>query len=98
MLEPKHFKLHVTVHLFIPLDDVMTMQVNTTEIPDPLFQPLVMASSPMGPDFGVFGFLPTTHAKINPKQISSRFLRDVLCFALVCLQAQIAVRAGNKRT
>ena len=48
-----------------------------------------------GAQFGVFGFLPTTYAKINAKQMRSRSLPAVRRCALVCLHAQIALHAGN---
>ena len=58
----------------------------------------VMASSAMGLNLGVFGFLPTTHAKTNAKQMRSRSSRAVRRFTRVCLHAQTAVHAGNIRT
>ena len=58
-----------------------------TRLPIP---PHVLASSAMGLNLGVFGFLPTAHAKANAKQMRSRSLcalwllmRDwILCFTL----------------
>ena len=47
---------------------------------------------------GVFGFLPTTHARANAKQMRSRSLRASWRFMHVYLHVQIAVHAGNIRT
>ena len=64
----------------------------TPEIPDLLLPPCVMASSAMALNFGVFRFLPTTHAEIHAKQMRSRSLCAVRRFALVSHRAQIAVQ------
>ena len=45
----------------------------------------------MGLNLGVFGFLLTKHVKITAKQMRPRSLRAMQRFALVCLQAQIAL-------
>ena len=60
--------------------------------------PRVMASSSMGLKLGVFGFLPTTHAKANELQMRPRSLCTVRRFMHVYLQAKIAVDAGDMRT
>ena len=46
-----------------------------------------MASSAMGLKLGVFGFLPTTHAKTNAKQMRERSSRAVRRFTRVYLHA-----------
>ena len=56
--------------------------------------PRVMASSAMG----VFGFLPTTHAKANVKQVRSQSSRPARLLACDCFYAQPAVHAINLRT
>ena len=66
--------------------------------PRPRIPPRVMASSAMGLKFGVFGFLPTTHAKTNTKQMLSRSLRAVRRFMCVYLKGQTVVDAGDIRT
>ena len=63
-----------------------------TRDPKPPIPPYVMASSATGLNLGVFGFLPTTHAKIHAKQnCVHHLLRTVRRFALICHYAQIAV-------
>ena len=54
----------------------------------------LMASSAMGLNLGVFGFLPTTH----PKAMCSRSLRVARRFTHVWLHVQTAVHASNTRT
>ena len=66
--------------------------------PRPPVSPCVMASSAMGFKLGVFGFLPTTHAKTNAKQMCPQTSRAVRRFMHVCLHAQTAVDAVDKRT
>ena len=56
-----------------------------------------MASSAMGLKLGVFGFLPTTHAKTNAIQMRPRALRAVRRFMRVYLHAKTAVDAGDIR-
>ena len=63
--------------------------------PRPPISPCVMASSAMGLKLGVFGFLPTTHAKTNAIQMPSRSLRAVQHFTHVYLHAKSAVDAGD---
>ena len=58
----------------------------------------VMASSAMRLNLGVFGFLPTTHAKANAKQMRSRSSRAARLSACDCFHAQPAVHAINLRT
>ena len=72
-------------------------QIYTTDtrLPKPLY---VMVSSTMGLNLGVFGFLPTTHAKINAQQMRSLSSRAVQRFDQVCLHTRIVVHAGNIRT
>ena len=52
----------------------------------------------MGVNLGVFGFLPTTHAKTNAKQMRPQSLRTVRRLTHVYLLTQIAVDAGDIRT
>ena len=62
------------------------MRDSRTPIP-----PRVMASSAMGLNLGVFGFLPTTHAKANAKQMRSQSLRAARLLVCDCFHAQPAV-------
>ena len=62
------------------------------------WNPHVMASSAKGLKLGIFGFLPTTHAKTNTKQMRPRSSHTVRCFTHVYLHAQTAVDEGDIRT
>ena len=55
----------------------MTPQIYKGD-PRPRIPPCVMASSAMGLRLGVFGFLPTTHAKTNAKRMRPWSLRCVV--------------------
>ena len=63
--------------------------------PSPHIPPCVMASSAMGLKLGVFGFLLTTHAKTNTKQICSWSSRVMWHFTHIYLHSQTAVDAGD---
>ena len=59
----------------------------------------IMALSAMGLNLGVFGFLPTTHAKASAKQMPSRYSRAAQrLLTCDCLHAQTTVHARNLRT
>ena len=63
-----------------------------TRLPIP---PPVMASSAMGPNLRVFGFLPITHAKANAKQMRSRSSRAARILMRDCLHAHTVVHTSN---
>ena len=65
------------------------------EAPQIYITPRVMASSAMGLKFGVFRFLPATHAETNAKQTRPLSLGAVQCFMSVYLHAQTTVDAGD---
>ena len=57
----------------------------------------VMASSAMGLNLGVFGFLSTKHAKANAKQMHAQSSCAVRLLVCNCFHAQPAVHAINLR-
>ena len=61
----------------------------------PCIPPRVMALSAMGLKLRAFGFLPTTHAKTNAKQMHPQSWCTVQCFMCVYLHAQTIVDAGD---
>ena len=63
--------------------------------PRPPIPPRVMASSAMGLKLGVFGFLPTTHAKTHAKQMRPWSLHAVRHFTRVYLHTRTVVDAGD---
>ena len=65
----------------------------TREIPDLVYCPHVMVSSAMGLELEVFGFLSTTQAKTNAKQMCPWSSHTVWCFMHVYLYVQTAVDA-----
>ena len=91
----KPWKCYFDYHLALCL--LGRPQIYTRD-PRPPIPPCVMALSTMGAQFGGLRFLPTTHAKINAKQMRSQSSRAVQYFALVCLHAQTPVHADNIRT
>ena len=64
----------------------------------PLYTPCVMASSSVGLKLGVFGFLPTTHAETNAKQMPPQSLCTVQHFSHVYLHTQTAVDTDTQKT
>ena len=73
-----HLWFHVLMHQlkidthFTEHYDLSIYHKYSREIPDFIYCPCVMASSAMGLKLGVFGFLPTTHAKTNTKPVCPR--------------------------
>ena len=55
----------------------------------------VMALSAMGVKLGYSGFLPTTHAKANAKQMRPRSLHAIGHFNAIYIHAQTTVDAGD---
>ena len=77
----KAAKLHIANK-----DDLVKIQVIATYIQGrsrPCIPPWVMALSGMGLKFGIFGLLPTTHAKTNSKQLCPRSSQAVWHFTQV---------------
>ena len=58
----------------------------------------VVAPSATELNLGVSGCFPTSHAKMNAKQMRSQSSRTMQPFLLACLHAQITLDAGNIRT
>ena len=71
---------------------------HTQEIPDLLYTAPFNGVVSHGAQIGVFGFLPTTHAKSNAIQMRPWSLRAVQPFTCVYLHAKAAVDAGDMRT
>ena len=66
---------------------------------EPVIPPRIMASSAIGVQLGVFGFLPTTHAKTNAKQMRrTQSLHAMRHFTYVYLHAQTTVDATDLYT
>ena len=77
--------------------DRPTSQIYTGDSRPPI-PPCVMALSAMGLKLGGLRVLPTTHAKMNTKQMHPQSSRTVRHFTFVYLHTQTAVDVGGIRT